>query len=100
MLENGTSDFAEFVAANTVETIPGSRAIIIVEVHQVGTSCGYSVPYFDFNKFRPTLNDHFRKKEEKYQAGDPTEHIERYAMFCSGERKVRSGANTRQILGA
>jgi hypothetical protein len=49
-----------------------------VDIHQVGTSCGFSVPYYDFKEFRPILNDHFAKKEEKYKAGNENESIERF----------------------
>jgi hypothetical protein len=28
--------------------LPGSRAIIWLDVDRVGTSCGYSVPFFDY----------------------------------------------------
>lgn len=32
-------------------------------MHKVGTSCGYSVPYFDFVKERKTLLDSMSKRE-------------------------------------
>ncbi len=64
VLENGTGAFEEFVKKNDVKTIPGSRAIIIVDVHQAGTSCGYSVPYYDFKEFRGALNEVFAKREK------------------------------------
>ncbi|KAI0369990.1 hypothetical protein BV20DRAFT_1052885 [Pilatotrama ljubarskyi] len=31
---------------------PGSRSAIVVDVHKVGTSCGYAVPYYDFKGHR------------------------------------------------
>lgn len=62
VFENGTAAFADFVEKQNVKTIPGSRAIIIVDVHQAGSSCGYSVPYFDFKEFRSALNDSFAKR--------------------------------------
>ncbi len=67
MLENGTNEFAKFIADHSVETLPGTRSIIIVDVHQVGSSCGFSVPFYDFKEFRPVLNDHFEKKRRKYE---------------------------------
>jgi hypothetical protein len=76
-LENGTAEFAKFVEDHDVKIIPGSRAIILVDVHQVGSSCGYSVPYYDFKDFRTTLNEHFAKKVEKYEQGKSTESIEK-----------------------
>lgn len=68
VLENGTSDFTKFIEQHKVKTIPGTRSIIIVDIHQVGSSCGFSVPFYDFKEFRPTLNDHFKKLDDKYQA--------------------------------
>jgi hypothetical protein len=78
VLENGTSEFTDFIDQHKVETLPGSRSIVIVDIHQVGTSCGYSVPYFDFKAFRPILNDHFAKKEERFKAGKTEDSIERF----------------------
>jgi hypothetical protein len=82
VLENGTSAFAEFVRSNDVETIPGTRSIIIVDIHQVGTSCGYSVPYYDFKAYRPVLNDHFAKMEQRFQSGKMNDSIERLVFLC------------------
>jgi len=80
-LEIGTAEFAEFVEVHGVKTIPGSRAIILVDIHQVGSSCGYSVPYYDFKDFRTTLNDHFAKKVERFEQGKTTESMEKYWAF-------------------
>jgi hypothetical protein len=78
VIENFTDEFETFVKANDVKTIPGTRSIIIVDIHQVGSSCGFSVPFFDFKEFRPVLNDFFAKKEEKFKAGKKEESIDRY----------------------
>ena len=67
MLENGTKDFEAFIEEHNVKTIPGTRSIIIVDIHQVGSSCGFSVPFYDFKEFRATLNDHFAKKVAKHE---------------------------------
>lgn len=77
ILENGTKAFESFVADNKVETLPGTRSIILVDIHQVGSSCGFSVPYYDFKDYRPILNDHFEKKHKKFQAGDEKESMDR-----------------------
>jgi len=42
----------------------GRRGIIMVDVRKVGTSCGYSVPYFDYKGPRPTLINAFAKKDD------------------------------------
>jgi hypothetical protein len=82
VLENGTQPFTEFVKSNEIKTIPGTRSIIIVDIHQVGSSCGYSVPYYDFKAYRPVLNDHFAKKEQRFKSGNTDESIERFVCIC------------------
>jgi len=83
VLESGNPDFETFVAKHNVKTIPGTRSIILVDIHQVGTSCGFSVPFFDFKEFRPVLNDFMRKKAERYAAGNEEESMDRYVITCS-----------------
>ena len=78
VLENGTKDFSEFVVAHDVNIIPGTRSIIIVDVHQVGTSCGFSVPYYDFVGHRPILNEFMVKKEKKFLDGEEKESMDRF----------------------
>lgn len=77
VLEYGTKEFNTFVKEHNVETIPGTRAIIIVDIHQVGTSCGFSMPFFDFKAFRPTLNEFFEKRVANEEAGNKKDGIER-----------------------
>ncbi len=47
-------------------------------VHQVGSSCGYSMPFYDFKAFRPTLNQFFEKRVAAEEAGNHKDGIERY----------------------
>jgi len=42
---------------------PGSRSAIVIDVHKVGTSCGYAVPYFTFQGHRTKLLDFYEKRE-------------------------------------
>ncbi|KAI0369989.1 hypothetical protein BV20DRAFT_331788 [Pilatotrama ljubarskyi] len=46
---------------------PGSRAAIVIDVHKVGTSCGYAVPYYEFKGHRQILLDYFIKREHADQ---------------------------------
>jgi len=41
----------------------GSRAAIVLDIHKVGSSCGYSVPLFDFNAQRTALDNFMAKLE-------------------------------------
>lgn len=77
VLEFGSSEFEQHVAKYNVEIIPGTRSIIVVDVHQVGSSCGFSVPYYDFKDYRPILNDHFAKKAKKFEEGNEKESMDR-----------------------
>ncbi|KAG0043594.1 hypothetical protein BGZ83_011221 [Gryganskiella cystojenkinii] len=42
----------------------GKRSIIVVDVDQVGTSCGFGVPYFEYKGPRPTQVSYWKKKTE------------------------------------
>jgi len=79
-LENGTTAFADFVKKHDVKTIPGSRAIIIADVHQAASSCGYSVPYYDFKNYRNTLNEFFAKRVK--DGGSDDKVMEKYVVWC------------------
>jgi hypothetical protein len=58
-------EFGTFVKENGVKCIPGTRSVIVVDVEQVGSSCGFSVPFYEFKGFRSTLNDFFKKKQDE-----------------------------------
>jgi hypothetical protein len=77
VVETGTKQFEAFVKDHKVKTIAGTRSIILVDVHQVGTSCGFSVPYYEWKGWRNTLNEHFEKKEKKYVEGNEEESMDR-----------------------
>lgn len=81
VLENGTPAFDAFVKEHKVKCIPGTRSIIIVDVHQVGTSCGFSVPYYDFKDYRPILNDFFKRKAEREAAGHASDSMPKYEIL-------------------
>ena len=51
----GDSRFAEM--ASHFPANPGTRAFIHVTVNRVSSSCGYSVPFFDFRDSRDTLDN-------------------------------------------
>ncbi|MEF2968677.1 pyridoxamine 5'-phosphate oxidase family protein [Paenibacillus sp. M1] len=47
------------------EPLPGVRQIIVVDVHKVQTSCGYSVPLMSYEKDRDTLQRWAEQKGEE-----------------------------------
>lgn len=77
VLERDTAAFEAFVAQNEVTLLPGARAIVVVDVHQVGTSCGFSVPFYEFKEHRNTLNEFFEKKDVKFRNGNEKESMPR-----------------------
>ncbi|KAL2196690.1 hypothetical protein P885DRAFT_60707 [Corynascus similis CBS 632.67] len=79
--QGGNQAFDDFVKKHDVEVIPSSRSIIIVKLHQVASSCGYSVPFYEFKSFRTTLNEVFAKKEERFERGTSKESRERYWAY-------------------
>ena len=81
VLENGTKAFQEHIGAHNVECIPGTRSIVIVDIDQVGSSCGFNVPYYDFKDFRPILNEFMAKKAKKFKEGNEKESMPRYWAF-------------------
>ncbi|OAL44751.1 hypothetical protein IQ07DRAFT_592041 [Pyrenochaeta sp. DS3sAY3a] len=82
-IENGTPEFTAFTTTHSVPVIPGSRSIIVVNVHQCGTSCGYSVPYYDFKGHRSILDDFFAKKAKKFDDGNEKESMDAYWAWKS-----------------
>jgi len=84
-LEYGSPAFLDFVAKHDVKTIPGTRAIVVVDIHQVGTSCGFSMPVYDFKEFRQTLNDFAVKKVANDEKGDVKNGMEAYWAFKNSE---------------
>ncbi|KAK3721972.1 hypothetical protein LTR37_002788 [Vermiconidia calcicola] len=81
VLENGTTAFSDFMSEHSITTSFHTRSIIVVDIHQVGGSCGFSVPYYDFKGFRPILNDFFSKKERRYQDGKEDESMDHYWAY-------------------
>ncbi|KAK5635723.1 hypothetical protein RRF57_011435 [Xylaria bambusicola] len=78
VLEFGTPAFEEIVARENIKTMPGTRSVIVVDIHQVGTSCGYQVPFFSFVDYRRVLEEHFKKKADRYDSGKEEDSMDRY----------------------
>ena len=80
LIDSGTDGVyvnEDFVKKHDVTTIPGTRAIVVVDVHQAATSCGFSVPFYQFKEHRQVLNEFFEKKDAKYKDGNETESMPR-----------------------
>jgi len=48
VFERDTPDFDALLPPGDPRRLPGARAIIWLDVDRVGTSCGYSVPFYQF----------------------------------------------------
>ncbi|KAH9855758.1 hypothetical protein C2E23DRAFT_723703 [Lenzites betulinus] len=80
----------EYDALITPETRrPGSRAAIVIDVHKVGSSCGYAVPYYEFKGHRQVLLDFFAKREDADRA-DSNAHGEKGLKAYWEEKNMRS----------
>ncbi|KWU45294.1 hypothetical protein RHOSPDRAFT_28889 [Rhodotorula sp. JG-1b] len=64
VFERDSPEYDRLLPVGDHRRLPGSRAIIWLDVDRVGTSCGYSVPFFDYVKDRDRLKDHFAEKED------------------------------------
>jgi len=54
-----------------------SQRLTSRHLDQVGSSCGFSMPFFDFKAFRPTLNEFFEKRVAADVRGNHKDGIER-----------------------
>ncbi|KAI0770945.1 hypothetical protein BD413DRAFT_71019 [Trametes elegans] len=59
--EFGTAEYDAFIPPE--QRRPGSRAAIVIDIHKVGSSCGYAVPYYEFKGHRQVLLDFFSNTE-------------------------------------
>jgi hypothetical protein len=52
VFEVGSPEFDALLPVGDPRRLPGSRSIVWIDFHKVGTSCGYSVPFFDYKEDR------------------------------------------------
>ncbi|KXS21036.1 hypothetical protein M427DRAFT_51971 [Gonapodya prolifera JEL478] len=71
--EKGTKAFDDIVEP-ALRDLPGARAAIVIDITQTGSSCGYSVPFYNYVAQRSTLNDFTLK----YEASHPEEGMVAY----------------------
>jgi len=61
--EFGSKEYTELIPPE--KRNPGSRAVILVDIYQVSSSCGFAVPFYSYQGERHTLNQYFNSKEQK-----------------------------------
>ena len=75
---------AEFVQHNAF------RAVIVVEVHRVQSSCGFSIPFYDYLGERNVLKDYFAERTAQQAVGswDQSRSTEDTAVGLDGHQQV------------
>ncbi|KAI0033628.1 hypothetical protein K488DRAFT_47351 [Vararia minispora EC-137] len=61
--EFGTPEYERYISS--YERSPGSRGVIVVDVHRASTSCGFAIPFYEYKGDRLALDNFALKKEEK-----------------------------------
>ncbi|KAJ7143790.1 hypothetical protein C8R44DRAFT_827369 [Mycena epipterygia] len=89
--EFGTPEYNSFIPAESRK--PGSRSVIVVDVHKVSTSCGYAVPFFDFKAHRTRLLSWAVKKESLDVEGSED------SGFVDGLKRYWNTKNMRSLDG-
>ncbi|GAB1525861.1 hypothetical protein RhiTH_009027 [Rhizoctonia solani] len=85
--ELGSPRYEELIPLS--DRLPGSRAAIEVQIHKVGSSCGYSVPFYEYTGERTLLCDVMRPREQRDADGCPEE-------LKSGKCLIRNTHSRRQ----
>ncbi|KAG2357633.1 hypothetical protein BDR07DRAFT_1419787 [Suillus spraguei] len=67
--EFGTPEYNDFIPPSNRKA--GSRAIIVIDVHKVGTSCGFGVPLYKFQTQRTVLERWCDSLEDFDRNGKP-----------------------------
>ncbi|KAL1727958.1 hypothetical protein EV714DRAFT_216207 [Schizophyllum commune] len=65
--EYGTPEYEQYIPAEKRK--PGSRSVILVDIHKVGSSCGYAVPFMEFKSHRNVLEQWAAHRERDENAG-------------------------------
>ncbi|GAA5825999.1 hypothetical protein JCM11251_000085 [Rhodosporidiobolus azoricus] len=63
VFERDSPEFDALLPPGDERRLPGARAIIWLDIERVGTSCGFSVPFYEYVEDRPTLLNFYRQKE-------------------------------------
>ncbi|KAJ1719912.1 hypothetical protein LPJ53_005399 [Coemansia erecta] len=92
--------FAEHYAADwdSPDRLKFVRSIIDMRLHRVGKSCGFAVPFMEFQKERPTLVDYYKNKSDEVLASksdrDNSFSIDGIPSYLAGTRSAPSGVST------
>ena len=62
IVRSGDEEYDELIEG--FDSVNGARSIVIADINRTSTSCGYSVPFMDFNEERSRLDDHWSAKTD------------------------------------
>ncbi|KAK0227388.1 hypothetical protein EDD85DRAFT_777003 [Armillaria nabsnona] len=96
--EFGTPEYNALIPSETRH--PGSRAVIIIDVHKVGTSCGYAVPFYEFKLHRTRLLEFAAKVElADIEAEEADNAIRQSTRVDNGLKQYWAQQNAQSIDG-
>ncbi|GAA6006901.1 hypothetical protein JCM10207_009132 [Rhodosporidiobolus poonsookiae] len=61
--ERDSPQFNALLPPGDARRLPGARSIIWIDIERTGTSCGFSVPKYEYLEDRPTLLNYYAPKE-------------------------------------
>ncbi|KAI5480154.1 hypothetical protein MNV49_001815 [Pseudohyphozyma bogoriensis] len=111
VFERGSPEFNKLLPEGDARLLPGTRAIIWLDVHAVGSSCGMSVPYFTYEGDRPALKEWAAEREDAdaegkvkhglqaYWANKNSESIDGLPALKCGIQNLEKGLNTLNEAG-
>lgn len=88
IFEFGTPEYEAYITPE--KRRPGSRSVILIHVHKVGSSCGYAVPFYKFERHRTQLLQYAEKLEKKDREDRLTEG-EKEGRDMEGSNRVKGG---------
>ncbi|KAG9077455.1 hypothetical protein FS749_010649 [Ceratobasidium sp. UAMH 11750] len=114
--EIGSPRYNELIPVE--ERLPGSRAAVVVDVHKVGTSCGWSVPLYKLEGDRQVLgkwsgsleesDEKFAAEQDNLDQATPISHLlftqspenpKKDIRHPKGQKQYWAEANVRSIDG-
>ncbi|KEP52048.1 pyridoxamine 5-phosphate oxidase [Rhizoctonia solani 123E] len=88
------------------ERLSGSRAVVVVDVHKVGTSCGFSVPLYKPDGERTIMQEwtdeleavdrKFANEQEEFEAANPLSHLEFMASSSDPKQDTRNSRGMKE----
>ena len=64
--ENPLSGVGLTASACAAAADPGARAIVLVQARRISDSCGYAVPFMDYQGERRLLAEYFGRRDEEF----------------------------------